>query len=135
MRPRTRPNRRRILAYRNGYLKSEPWWTRRAAYCADRVRELGHELACMCCGGRITARTAHIHHLSYRAVTRDMDGNWVAGEADNDLLEMCATCHITLHRIFTTNASMRTKGRRGATIAAIRIIRRTLHINNKDNHE
>lgn len=82
------------------YLRSKQWGFRRVRWFRDRRRE-GFEPACQVCGITLEAvGTLDLHHNSYGGVDWDEHvQQWVAAEADEDLLPMCRTHHQALHRI------------------------------------
>ncbi len=63
------------------YIQSEAWTERKRAYRKGRLPR------CEACG---TEGRTHIHHRTYARLGK---------EPNSDLVELCATCHLTVHEV------------------------------------
>lgn len=86
--------RRGDATYLRGYLKSPAWFARRRAWFRS-VEQRGQVVVCLVCR---EAGPVDLHHTSYEGVRQESSGGWVAGEADEDLMPLCRSCHEDLHR-------------------------------------
>ena len=86
--------RRGDAGYLKGYLRSPAWFDRRRAWFRSVVQR-GQVVVCLVCR---EAGPVDLHHTSYDGVRQESSGEWVAGEADEDLMPLCRGCHEDLHR-------------------------------------
>ena len=86
--------RRGDAGYLKGSLRSPAWFDRRRAWFRSVVQR-GQVVVCLVCR---EAGPVDLHHTSYDGVRQESSGEWVAGEADEDLMPLCRGCHEDLHR-------------------------------------
>lgn len=73
-----------------------------------------------------------LHHVSYDGVTKDDRGQWVASEADDDLMPLCRTHHNKLHQIIDEHGrDYQGWNRRRASVVILGRLRRE-HLRKKD---
>lgn len=108
--------------YRLGYLRSDAWAGRRRAYYGG-IRRRGFVPMCQGCES-LDSAVLQLHHLSYEGVSKTSAGQWVAGESDEDLIVLCATCHEAVHQMLDDFAkSYRGWSRRTASLRIIHALR------------
>lgn len=115
-----------------GYLRSRAWGWRRQRWFRD-CRARGAEPACQVCEVRLEdVGSLDLHHVSYDGVTKDNRGQWVASEADDDLMPLCRTHHNKLHQIIDEHGrDYQGWNRRRASVVILGRLRRE-HLRKKD---
>lgn len=102
------------------YLRSQQWGFRRVRWFRD-CRARGYEPACQVCGVTLVdGDSLDLHHVSYEGVSwDDTTQQWVAREADEDLMPMCREHHQQLHRIMDGRKEFYGWDRRRASVVII----------------
>lgn len=102
------------------YLGSHQWGFRRVRWFRD-CRANGYEPACQVCGTTLADEgSLDLHHVSYEGVSwHETKRQWVAAEADEDLMPMCRTHHQQLHRIIDGRKEFYGWNRRRATVVIV----------------
>lgn len=111
------------------YLGSQQWGFRRVRWFRD-CRANGYEPACQVCGATLIEQgILDLHHVSYDGVGwDDQQQQWIAHEADEDLMPMCREHHKQLHRIMDGRKEFYGWDRRRATVVIVaRLIQRHQH--------
>lgn len=108
------------------YLASAAWHRRRWRYFRA-LRRRGFEPACQVCGLRLDqTESLDLHHLNYDGVV-ERDGQWIAGERDEDLMVLCRLHHNDVHRILDERRrDYWGWDRRKATLVIVGHLRRSL---------
>jgi len=102
------------------YLRSQQWGFRRVRWFRD-CRVKGYEPACQVCGATLADEgSLDLHHVSYDGVSwHETEDQWVAAEADEDLMPMCRAHHQQLHRIMDGCKEFYGWDRRRATVVIV----------------
>lgn len=84
-------------------------------------RANGYEPACQVCGATLSdERSLDLHHVSYDGVSwHESKDQWVAAEADEDLVPLCRAHHQQLHRIMDGRKEFYGWDRRRATVVIV----------------
>jgi len=109
--------------YRSGYLHSSAWRRRRERWLHTHD-QTGRPRICECCH---STHYLELHHTTYEGISRDnTTGRWIAGEAHEHLVLLCARCHEALHTLFEMDSRYRYQHRDHATLHGIQELRHRL---------
>ena len=126
---RRRPHRGN--SYRSSFLTSPAWFARRDRWFTDQTQVAG-SLRCIVCRADAGRDDLELHHLDYTGV-QQLPTGWIAGEKHTDLVCAHPYCHELLHRLLDRDRVLRAlRGRRAASIRAIRQLRRKLALSTKE---
>lgn len=123
-----RKSKRRGKAYVNGYLKSVPWFRRRALWFRKEKERQG-DVRCIVCHKAGQPRRFELHHLDYRGVARRRD-RWWANERHEDLVACHRRCHEWIHTLLDRDkAANAAIDRRVANARVINHLRHKIGLN------
>ena len=97
------------------YMNSKAWQDKRRSWYARWVTLTGSPPVCLVCGRRWSARSGHLHHLTYQRL---------GAEEPEDLMPLCNRDHTRLHDLLESSPSWRRLGRATATVGIIGVLRR-----------